>query len=279
MGEMHQAGPTSGHAPLAFISFAVEDRDVATWLYRELNARGIVTFEFEENATPGGPAWPEVISQISRSDLFLLLVSRASLESRAVAEELEHAHHGHVNTQRPSRLVALMLEPDLTPPPLMVTRTQLDFWNREAGLARLLDSREPRRTTPGTSAVESAADRAEAAASTAVDRASTSAPTPAWARPGRHLRRTVVIAALVLAAFMGIRELVTTPDPSVTPASNGLGADGDDGGDRVTTDGAQVDAERSDEASEASLAKALDEQQRERPEPALEAAEDGTGGG
>src|SRR5262245_61787363 len=99
-----------------FISFQTADVAVAESLYERLSQAGASVYQFRRTARPGTSAWTTIIDLISDSDVFIALVSKSSLKSRAVNVEVEQAHYEHVNNARPSRLIPVLLESDIRPP-------------------------------------------------------------------------------------------------------------------------------------------------------------------
>ncbi len=83
----------------AFISHAHADSDTAAALAQRLTARGISVLQPATSFTPGEP-WAAQLQHIVRSsDLFFILVSRASTSSDAVSTEAAWALYGHSTTR------------------------------------------------------------------------------------------------------------------------------------------------------------------------------------
>lgn len=121
-----------------FISFSTEDRLTAYALYKDLSKAGAEVFQFEETATPGMPAWDEVLENIEAADIFLLLASKSALKSRPVQEEIKFAYYQYVNEGHPNKLIPLMLEREIRLPPEMRTFNQMSFESYQNGLERLI---------------------------------------------------------------------------------------------------------------------------------------------
>lgn len=48
--------------------------------------------------------------------VFIVLISKSSLKSKPVKEEIDHAHYGYINRDRPARLVPALVEAGVAPP-------------------------------------------------------------------------------------------------------------------------------------------------------------------
>lgn len=122
-----------------FISFSTDDRETAVSLYGDLSGAGAEVFRFGESETIGTPTWPEILRWISKSDVFILLVSESALRSQAVEEEVDHAHYCYINSSRkhPSKLVPAILEKGVGPPIVMKRFSHVDIWNYKSGCSKL----------------------------------------------------------------------------------------------------------------------------------------------
>ncbi len=125
----------SDDQPSVFISYSTKDRDLAKRLHDDLREMGANVFQFEESATPGMPAWKEVIEAIDKADWFVVLLTQAAVESKPVDAEIEHAHHRHLNRGRPGLVPALVEAGEK--PPLLARLTTLPFHDYAAGLDAL----------------------------------------------------------------------------------------------------------------------------------------------
>ena len=119
-----------------FISFAGEDRPLATRLHRDLSERGAEVFQFLESAQPGTSAWKQVLDSIDESNWFIVLLSRAALESPAVGYEIEHAQYQYINNNRKPRLIPAIVE-NVEKPRELRTVTDLSFHDYTAALNKL----------------------------------------------------------------------------------------------------------------------------------------------
>lgn len=100
-----------------FLSYATEDREVAHRLRGDLVGAGNVVFQFDESAMAGQVAWDQVISAIDNADVFIVLLSPASVSSLAVNYEIDHAFHRYINEDK-LRLVPVVIEATAKPPEL-----------------------------------------------------------------------------------------------------------------------------------------------------------------
>ena len=73
-----------------FLSYCSEDEAYAKGLVNALSARGLVVF-WDHKLTPGNPFTPEIKTTISRSHLFVVLLTRASKERPWVHQETGYA--------------------------------------------------------------------------------------------------------------------------------------------------------------------------------------------
>ena len=73
-----------------FLSYCSEDEAHAKFLVGALSERGIVVF-WDHKLTPGNPFTPEIKTTISRSHLFIVLLTRASKERPWVHQETGYA--------------------------------------------------------------------------------------------------------------------------------------------------------------------------------------------
>ena len=121
-----------------FISYAENDRARAESLHADLHRSGAEVFQFSMSATLGTPSWTEILKQISAADIFVLLVSEQSNNSKPVQAELEHAYGSRLNLGRPERIIPLLLEEGIRPTTLATAFNWLEFTDYEAGLDRLL---------------------------------------------------------------------------------------------------------------------------------------------
>jgi hypothetical protein len=72
----------------AFLSHAIEDSEVAKTIKIALEKQRISAFNFESDLAFGHPIWDTVRRKIETSDYLLVLLSRSSLSSDAVAREV-----------------------------------------------------------------------------------------------------------------------------------------------------------------------------------------------
>lgn len=121
-----------------FISYATEDLPTANIVFREMEAARAEVFQFGRSEIFGKPSWEQVLEWITQSDVFIVLISRHSLKSKPVREEIEQANYSYINRGRPEKLVPALIESGAAPPILIERFTQIDFTDLEAGLDRLI---------------------------------------------------------------------------------------------------------------------------------------------
>ncbi len=121
-----------------FISYATEDLPAANTVFREMDGAGAEVFQFGRTEIFGKPSWEQVLEWITRSDVFIVLISRHALRSKPVREEIEQAHYSYINRGKPEKLVPAIIEAGAAPPTLIERFTQIDFADIEAGLDRLI---------------------------------------------------------------------------------------------------------------------------------------------
>lgn len=126
--------------PRVFISYATRDRDVALRLYDDLSSAGANVFEFGTSAGPGSGAWDEVLRAIDESDAFICIVSRDSLKSAPVKEEVAFAYHTRVNYKPHMVLIPAILESGLIPPRELRRFSSLSLQEYPAELPRLINA-------------------------------------------------------------------------------------------------------------------------------------------
>jgi TIR domain-containing protein len=114
--------------PKAFISYCGEDRAIAQRLKKDLEHAGCDPWQFDLSAVPGTDAWSAILDRIEKSDFLIVVLSKAATTSKAVQEEISHAHYCSINDPdgRP-RMVPLIVESGVTPPPQIIRSVRLPF--------------------------------------------------------------------------------------------------------------------------------------------------------
>jgi TIR domain len=87
--------------PKVFVSYATVDLQLAQLVKHELDEAGAEIWEFDASAVPGTDAWTSILETISKSDYFVVLLSSSAVASRAVQEEIRHAHYCCLNQSSP----------------------------------------------------------------------------------------------------------------------------------------------------------------------------------
>ena len=114
--------------PKTFISYSEPDRALAQRLKEDLDRNGCDPWQFDLSAVPGTDAWGTILERIEKSDFFVAILSQAATASRAVQEEIAHAHYCGVNSAegRP-RMIPLVVERHIAVPRQMVRAVRLLF--------------------------------------------------------------------------------------------------------------------------------------------------------
>jgi hypothetical protein len=131
-----------------FISYSNRDRKTAELLYRDLRAVEAEPYEFAESAMADAAVWSEIVSWISKSDAFVVLISASALGSPAVREEVGIAHFRYINSgyRHPAKIICAVIERGAKPPLEIERFSQIDLVDYAAGrrtLFRQLGLAEP----------------------------------------------------------------------------------------------------------------------------------------
>lgn len=114
--------------PTVFISYASGEREMALRLRGDLEAAGADAWQFDQSAVPGTDAWDAILSRISESDYFVVLLSPQSVQSRAVREEIDHAHYSSLNSpERRPVAIPLILDDSVTVPPKLARSVRIVY--------------------------------------------------------------------------------------------------------------------------------------------------------
>lgn len=114
--------------PRIFISYSQEDVTLARRLKDDLTSANCDPWQFGVSAVPGTDAWGTILERIEKSDFFLVLLSPAALHSKAVDEEISHAHYCSLNhPEQLPRIIPIVLEDGLTIPRKLVRAVRLRF--------------------------------------------------------------------------------------------------------------------------------------------------------
>jgi hypothetical protein len=112
----------------AFISFCSADRALARRLQKDLATAGCASWQFDISAVPGTDAWEAILERIEQSEFFLVLLSETATQSRAVMEEISHAHYCSLNNASGMpRIIPLLLHDDVIVPRKIVRLVRLPF--------------------------------------------------------------------------------------------------------------------------------------------------------
>ena len=114
--------------PTVFISYASSERELALRLCDDLKAIGADAWQFDQSAVPGTEAWDSILTCISQSDYFVVLLSSQAIQSRAVREEIDHAHYSSLNgPKRRPIAIPLILDDSVTVPPKLARAVRMAY--------------------------------------------------------------------------------------------------------------------------------------------------------
>lgn len=88
---IHLRGMYSDSMPSVFVSHSYQDEQFVRKLVRKLKASGIKTWVYYEQIQAGETIWNKLYDVIDNTDYFIIIISKNSLSSRAVSEELVYA--------------------------------------------------------------------------------------------------------------------------------------------------------------------------------------------
>jgi hypothetical protein len=127
--------------PKNFISYSTADKGLAQRLKDDLTRVGCDPWQFDLSAIPGTNAWSTILERIENSDYLIVILSQSATTSRAVNEEITHAHYCAVNNShgRP-RIIPLILDEHGILPRQIVRAVRLPFSENQynTGFDRLL---------------------------------------------------------------------------------------------------------------------------------------------
>lgn len=126
--------------PVVFICHSSKNKEFVRGLVRRLNADGIDTWLDEVEINVGEFIHQKVNEGLKKSDLFIIVLSSASVESRWVQEELSSASNIEKYSNRGIFILPLLLE-ECDVPPLLLDRRYANFKDdTDSGYQELLDS-------------------------------------------------------------------------------------------------------------------------------------------
>jgi hypothetical protein len=120
-----------------FISYSNHDRTLAERLWGEMHSAGAEVFQYSKSAKAGKSSWTQVLTWISDSDVFIVLLSQNALNSQPVAEEINHAHHSYINDGKPNLIIPAIIEKGAKPPILIARFARIDLMPYESGVQDL----------------------------------------------------------------------------------------------------------------------------------------------
>ena len=114
--------------PKTFISYCTADQTLAKRLKDDLERAGCDAWQFDLSAIPGTDAWAGILDRIEKSDFFIVLLSKGAAASRAVQEEVSHAHYCSINhAEGRPRIIPLLIDDDVAVPRQIVRAVRLQF--------------------------------------------------------------------------------------------------------------------------------------------------------
>jgi hypothetical protein len=126
--------------PVVFICHSNKNKEFVRNLVKRLNTDGIDTWLDEVEISVGEFIHQKVNEGLKKSDLFIIVLSRASVESRWVQEELSSASNIEKYSNRGIFILPLLLE-ECDVPPLLLDRRYANFKDDpESAYQELLDS-------------------------------------------------------------------------------------------------------------------------------------------
>jgi hypothetical protein len=127
--------------PSVFVSHSTQDKKFVTALTTALNERGILTWVDDKQIKVGQPIPRRISEGIASCDFFLIVISKAAIQSRWVENELNSAYFQAVRKRTDAILPVLLERVDL--PSLLQPLRYADFTNSfDKGLHDLLRSLE-----------------------------------------------------------------------------------------------------------------------------------------
>jgi hypothetical protein len=131
-----------------FVSHTMKDRRVAESVYSDLQNAGAQVYQFGESEALGGDAWDQILTWISESDAFVVLLSRHTPSSKGVKAEIQQANHSYINKNRPSAVIPALVQTGVEVPVLIERFTQLDLVDYNKGIAKLIAELRLRPASP-----------------------------------------------------------------------------------------------------------------------------------
>jgi hypothetical protein len=123
--------------PRVFISHSSKDKAFVRVLVDELTQAGVKTWFDERALEPGDLLFQKISDGIRDTDYFLFVISKHSVRSRWVMEELSAAFQRQIDDAG-AVIIPIRLD-DSEVPILISNRLYIDFRNFRAGLGRLLE--------------------------------------------------------------------------------------------------------------------------------------------
>lgn len=127
-----------------FVSYTSVDRPFAEWLANTLTGRGISTWYDEWEIKVGDSIVQKLNAGLAASDFLVVVLTKASVASKWVAEELAAGHAATIEGRGVQILPVLKEECDV--PPLLSHRKYADFrHDSESGMKALVEAIHPLR--------------------------------------------------------------------------------------------------------------------------------------
>jgi hypothetical protein len=137
-----------------FISYSNHDRTLAERLFEDVYSAGAEVFQYSKTAKAGKSSWTQVLTWISDSDVFIVLVSQSALISQPVAEEIDHAHHSYINEGKPNLIIPAIIENGAKPPTIIARFARIDLMPYEGGVKELFGQLGLTRKAAGASSAK-----------------------------------------------------------------------------------------------------------------------------
>jgi tetratricopeptide (TPR) repeat protein len=127
--------------PSVFLSHSSKDNEFALWLASEIRTHGIEVWLDEHKLRPGDPLYAKIGDGLITSDHFIIVLSKNSIDSPWVTQELYIAQNREIKEKRQDIIIPVLLE-QVAVPPFIEHKKYADFTSKEnfeAQLGNLLE--------------------------------------------------------------------------------------------------------------------------------------------
>jgi tetratricopeptide (TPR) repeat protein len=120
----------SEKTPSVFISHSSKDNEFALWLAGEIKTHGIEVWLDEHKLRPGDPLYAKIGDGLITSDHFIIILSKNSIDSPWVTQELYIAQNREIKEKRQDIIIPVLLE-QVAVPPFIEHKKYADFTSKE----------------------------------------------------------------------------------------------------------------------------------------------------